>query len=198
MKVLLRFRGKADHNIGRDLTIGNAFPQHFYFIEIFVECVFTVHFLQDTVGARLHGKMHEAAYLRVFGNGGDEIFGEIFGVARHKPESELTLVLADFPQQIGEIESAVRVVPVRVDVLPQQRDLLIPFVEQGSHFRNDMFGTAAAFPSAHIRHDAIGAEIIAAVHDIHPGVRVTGAERLVFFGNLPFLFPHVHDGFFAF
>ena len=79
LKVLLRFRGKADHDIGGDLTIGNAFPQHFYFIEIFVECVFTVHFLQDTVGARLHGKMHEAAYLRVFGNGGDKIFGEIFG-----------------------------------------------------------------------------------------------------------------------
>ena len=54
--------------------------------------------------------------------------------------------------------------------MAQQRNLTHALAHQTGHLVDNLLEGAALFATAHVRHDAIGAEIIAARHDGHPGV----------------------------
>ena len=64
-----------------------------------------------------------------------------------------------------------RSAPVGVDVLPQQRDLEHPVGHQRLHLGDELWERPAAFGAAHEGHDAVGAEVGAAGHDLHPGLK---------------------------
>ena len=52
--------------------------------------------------------------------------------------------------------------------MAQQGEFLVALFNRGFNFLNDIFHAAAALTPAHIGHDAVGAEIIAAIHNGNP------------------------------
>ena len=54
--------------------------------------------------------------------------------------------------------------------MAQQRNLTHALAHQTGHLVDNFLEGAALFATAHVRHDAVGAEVIAARHDGHPGV----------------------------
>ena len=60
-----------------------------------------------------------------------------------------------------------RIAAEGVDVLPQQGDLAGAAVQQVAAFVEDGRGQTGLLAAAGIGHDAVGAEIVAALHDVH-------------------------------
>ena len=61
------------------------------------------------------------------------------------------------------------VLAVGVHVLAQQGEFPVPLVHGFADFLTDGFGAAAPLPAPDIGDDAVGAEIVASVHNGHPG-----------------------------
>jgi hypothetical protein len=59
--------------------------------------------------------------------------------------------------------------PVAIDVLPYQMYLFITFIPQAQDFLDNLGRPAATLPTARERHNAIGAELVAALYDRHEG-----------------------------
>ena len=66
-------------------------------------------------------------------------------------------------EQVGEIDLLLQPLTVAVHVLPQQGDLLIARFHKVAELGKDIAGLAALLAAADIGHDAVGAEVIAAV-----------------------------------
>ena len=96
---------------------------------------------------------------------------------RHESHAEIAFYTRNLFKKTRETVFKTEIFAVRIDVLSQQNYLFITFVDKSLEFVRDRGHSAAAFSSAHIRHDAISAEIIAAVHDIQPGVGAARAEN---------------------
>mmetsp|Transcript_21797 Transcript_21797/g.54945 ORF Transcript_21797/g.54945 Transcript_21797/m.54945 type:complete len:277 (-) Transcript_21797:74-904(-) len=69
------------------------------------------------------------------------------------------------------------VTAVGVDVLPQQRDLLVARLPQDDHLLADGLRRAALLLPARVGHHAVGALLVAAVDDVHPRGEVALAPR---------------------
>ena len=74
------------------------------------------------------------------------------------------------PTARSKARLAKQIATIRVNILAQQRYLAHALAYQAGNLVNNLLEGAALFATAHVRHDAIGAEIIAARHDGHPGV----------------------------
>ena len=96
---------------------------------------------------------------------------------RHESHAEIAFYARNLFKKARETVFKTEIFAVRIDVLSQQGYLFITLVDKSLKFVRDRGHGAAAFSSAHIGHDAISAEIIAAVHDIQPGVGATRAEN---------------------
>ena len=79
----------------------------------------------------------------------------------------------------GEPRLNRQIVPVRVDVLAQQRHLAVAGGGQRPRLVDDFVERAAALGPARERHDAVGARLVAAVDDRQPGVNVARAAHRV-------------------
>ena len=127
-----------------------------------------VHLLQHSVAAGLHRQVDMLAQVRLCGDGVDQLMAGILGVASHKANLIIAGHRAEHVQQVGKIDLFVQPLAVAVDILTQQGDLLIALRHQLLKLRQNGGGFAAALPPAHIGHDAVGAEVIAAVHNGQP------------------------------
>ena len=103
------------------------------------------------------------------GHGVKELLGGVSGVAGHKPDQEIAGKLGNLSQKIRKIHAAVQILAVGVDVLAQKGDFLAAVLNEFPAFCQNAFAFAAPLPAPDIGHDAVGAEIVAAVHDGHPG-----------------------------
>ena len=108
------------------------------------------------------------AQLRLGGNGVDQLVAGILGVAGHKADVVIAGHSAQQIEQVGEIDLFLQPLAVAVHVLPQQGDLLIARLHKAAELRKDIAGLAALLAAADVGHDAVGAEVIAAVHDGQP------------------------------
>ncbi len=68
-------------------------------------------------------------------------------------------------------------IAVAIHGLPEQRDLTHASIDQQPNFGQDFARAAVALGAARVRHDAIRATLVAALHDRHER-RGTGAARL--------------------
>ena len=89
-------------------------------------------------------------------------------MARRKAEQELAVNFGQAAQKLREVHAVVRPAAVGVYVLAQKGNILIPLGNKLARFLDHVFRAAAALPPAHIRDDAVGAEIVAAGHDGQP------------------------------
>ena len=100
----------------------------------------------------------------------EELLRRVARVARHKADPEITRDVVDHPDEVGKIDAAIEILAVGVDVLPQQRDVLIPGGDKLARLGYDVLRQTRALAPADIRDDAVGAEVVAAVHDRKPGL----------------------------
>ena len=62
----------------------------------------------------------------------------------------------------------IQIIAVGVDILAQQSDVLVTGGNQFPDLLQNALGITAALPAPDIGYDAVGAEVVAAVHDGHP------------------------------
>ena len=73
----------------------------------------------------------------------------------HKLNGKISVNLIYVPKQVGKIITDIKVFAIRIDVLPEQRYLFISLGNKSANFFKNVFGSAASFASANIRHYAI-------------------------------------------
>ena len=168
LKILLGFAGEAHDDVAGEGHAGDLFPRVADQFFILPDIVMAVHLLQQSVAAGLHRQVDMLAQVRLRGDGVDQLMAGILGVAGHKADLVIAGYRTEQIEQVGKIDLFVQPLAVAVDVLPQQGDLLIALRHQLLKLRQNGGGFAAALPPAHIGYDAVGAEIIAAVHNGQP------------------------------
>ena len=106
------------------------------------------------------------AQLRLGGDGINELMAGVLGVAGHKADVVIAGHGAQQVEQVGEIDLLLQPLTVAVHVLPQQGDLLIARFHKVAELGKDIAGLAALLAAADVGHDAVGAEVVAAVLDL--------------------------------
>ena len=106
---------------------------------------------------------------RRLGHSVDGLGQQVFGV-RGSKEDTLYTRIAHGTQQVGKARLAKQIATIGVDVLAQQCNLTHALAYQAGHLVDNLLERAALFATAHIRHDAIGTEVIAARHNGDPSV----------------------------
>ena len=138
--------------------------------------VAAVHGREDAVRARLHGKVQRRHERGQRGEQPDDLVGEILRMARREAEP-LDARGIHGPKDIREPRLAVKVAPVGVHVLPQQRDLLDARFRIGARLGGDVVQGPRLLAPADVGHDAVGAEIVASHGDGQPRRPVVLAHR---------------------
>ena len=99
---------------------------------------------------------------------GDHVAAEVLRMRAREADALDALDGVHCAQELGEAAS--EVAPVRVDVLPEQRDLADALAGETRHLGQDLAGTTADLAAAHRGHDAVRADRVAAHRDLHPGL----------------------------
>ena len=116
------------------------------------------------------------------GDGVDQLAGTVLGVRGHEAQPVVAGDLVDLADQLSEGRPRLEPLTVAVDVLSEQGDILIALFDHLLRLRDDDLGLSAALSAAHIRHDAVGAEVVTAVHDRQPALEfavAAGRDALV-------------------
>ena len=108
----------------------------------------------------------------------------VLRVACHKAQPEIAGHGVETAQKIGKIHVNAEILTIGVDVLAEQRNLLVTRRDQLTQFFLDLLRSAAALSAAHIRHNAVGAEIVAAIHDGQPRLCALGTQHRQTFGDI--------------
>src|SRR5699024_12464217 len=100
------------------------------------------------------------------------------GVAGHEADGVNPRHGAQQVEQVGEVHLLpfVQHLAVTVDVLAQQGDLLVAGFHQALELGQDVRRAAALFPAADVGHDAVGAEVVAPVHEDRKSTRLNSSH----------------------
>ena len=107
--------------------------------------------------------MKLAADLPRPGHGLDDLGPEILGVRGQEADPLDPLDGRHLFQQVGELPSGIGV-KIGIDVLSQQLSLQVSFPGQVPDLFEDRPQRPVFLPSAGVRHDAVGAEVVAPFH----------------------------------
>ena len=182
-KFLVGLAGESHNDVGGQNDIGHDGAGVIHQFQILRRRIAAVHLLEDPVIARLERQMDMAGDFGILGHGIKQLFCGVLGVAGHEPQQEFAGQLGQFRQQVREVHAAVEVLAVGVDVLAQQGDVPAAVFHQLLHLGNDILGLAAPLPAPDIGHDAVGTEVVAAIHDADPGFEGAGAHHRQTLGN---------------
>lgn len=167
LEVLIRLAGEADDEIRRQAHVGDSRADAAHEVAVRLHRVDTVHRLEDAVAAVLDRQVDVLTEVLAVADGRDDLVREVLWVRGHEAHAADARHLVDHLEEICKVCELV-VLAVGVDILAEQRDFLIAVLHGLLNLMHDVLRQAAALAAAHIRHDAISAEIVAAVHDWHP------------------------------
>ena len=106
--------------------------------------------------------------MAALGHGVKQLIAGILGLGRHKADQVVAVDLVQLPQKVRKVPGLRQVLSVGVHVLAQQGDLLEALRRQLADLLHDLLRGAAALPAPDIGDDAVGAEVVAPIHDGHP------------------------------
>ena len=129
--------------------------------------IVTVHALEDRAGAGLQRQVDVSLDVRVRLHHLDELIREILRVRSHIADTPESRELCHSGEQLREARAARDVIAIGIDILTEQGDLETAIRDQLLALTQDRRRIPRLLASTHIRHDAVGAEIIAAVADVH-------------------------------
>ena len=111
----------------------------------------------------------------------------ILRVTSHKMNDVIALDLIKLGEQVCKVVVKAAVLAVGVDVLSEQGYILVACSDELRELGNNVLLFSASLSAAHVRHDAIGAEIVAAVHYRHPRAKLILSAHGKSLGNGVFL-----------
>ena len=121
----------------------------------------------------------------------DQLLREILRVGGHETDPLKTFDLFHSSQEFRKCDRIFQILSVGVDVLSQKHDFHDTVSHQSLDLLNNIFRLPASLASAHIRHDAVAAEVIAAEHDVDTGFeRILSLDR-EFLHDLVCSFPYI-------
>ena len=123
----------------------------------------------------------------------DQVIGQILRVGCHETDALQSLNLINLAEKLGKCHRLLQVLSVGVDVLSQQHDLHNAVCYQSLDLIDDILRLSAALPSAHVRHDAVAAEVVAAKHDVDTGLKGIFAVYRKLLHDLVGILPDIHD-----
>ena len=185
--VLLRLRMIPHEDIRRKSAVWHDPPDRRHSVQVPLPRIFPVHQSQYPVASALHRQMNMLAHIRHLRNHPQRLIAHILRMTRRKPDAHIRRLLCHHPQQPGKgnlfplLSRRLRLhgaifcwgglirlyPPVRIHILSQECDLLVPFLPQVSHLPEYTLHVPAPFSSSCIRNDAIMTKIIAPPHDTH-------------------------------
>ena len=130
-------------------------------------------------------------------DGINKLFRTVFRVGSHKADFKVAGQVVHRAQKLGKIHRCLVVFAVGIDVLPQKGDFFIAGGDDFARFAQHLFGFAAAFTPADIRHDAIRAEIVTAVHNRQPRAETAVAVNRQVLGDGAAVIRRANDPLFA-
>lgn len=125
-----------------------------------------------------------AAFSQYF----NQFIVKIAGMRSHEADAwnvDLAHIVHEVPECIIQIR---KILAVCIHILPQQSHFLKALTGQLPNLGDDILRTAAALLAPRKRYDAVGTELITAVHDIHPGTHPLPFLRQVLY-DVAFLGP---------
>jgi hypothetical protein len=184
---------KTDDNVGGEDDVRNQRPEGSDFFQIFRLGVAAVHHLKDPVVSGLEGQMEHRGHLFAPGHGLEELLGGVFGVGCHEADEKITWDGVDRLQQVGEVHGLFQVLAVGVDVLTQQGDVLIALLHQLADLGQNVLWIPGTLTAPDVGDNAVGTEVVAAVHNGHPGFNLVLAHYRNPFGDGTGLLLHGED-----
>jgi hypothetical protein len=186
LEVPLGLAWKAHDQIRGQRQPGNARAESLDQLEILAATVATVHSGKYAVAARLSRQMEVFTNGVVAGHDLDQPVGHVFGMRGHEAHPLDAFDGAGPFQKVREriLPGKTGLLPICVDVLPQKGHLAHSRRSASGDLSHDVGGRPRRFGAPHVGHDAIGTEVAAPGHDLHPGRR-TGDPRPGEFGAPP-------------
>ena len=166
----LRLPGEADDDVAGEDQVRHGRAGGPDLLQVLLPGVTPVHGLQHPAVPRLDGEVELPGHMGAPGHGLEELVPGVLGVAGHEADQVVPGDLVDLREEVGEIHGGLQVLAVGVDVLAQEGDVLVPLVHQLPDLRQDVPRLPAPLPAPDIGDDAVGAEVVAAVHDGDPGL----------------------------
>ena len=166
----LRLAGEADDDVGGQYQPGHDPLGVVHQIQVLLPGVAAIHLFQDPVVAGLEGQVQLLGHMRACGHHVKQPGRGVLGVAGHEADEIFSRDPVDVRQQVGEVVVQIQIVAVGVHVLAQQGDVLVPRLHQLPDLRQHGLGVPAPLPAPDVGHDAVGAEVVASVHDGDPGL----------------------------
>mgnify|MGYP000744927477 CR=1 FL=1 len=138
--------------------------------------------LSTSIAAGLNREMDVMTQLLAVSEAGNQLIGKVLRMGRHEANPLQSL---HFIQSTNQCRKVVSVrISEGVHVLSQQHHFLHAVVHQVDDFLLHRPKGPALLPSAGVRNDAVGAEIIASIGNIHQCLVFEFPLRFLFFRNL--------------
>ncbi len=92
----------------------------------------------------------------------------VFGVRGHEAEAVVAVHGIQPAQKLGKTDGIPEGLAVRIHILPEKGDIFIAVFHKAAEFPQDGVRPAAALSAPDVRHNAVGTEIVAAIHHREP------------------------------
>ena len=100
---------EAGKHVARDAAVGHGLAYLVDAVEIPLAGILAVHELQYLVAATLHRQVDVVAYVVVGSHGGNDVVGQVLGVARGEAHAHLGSRLGHDAQQLGKVDGGAAV-----------------------------------------------------------------------------------------
>ena len=143
--------------------------EFFHQVAIAFHVVCALHHAKNAIVARLHGQVQILHHLVAADDRLDVAVAARFRVAGRVANPPQLVDFIQRRKQIREVLARRR--HVAVHILSQQHDLAVALRHHATHFIDNLRQRTAPFLPARFRNDAVGAGIIAAIHDVHEALQ---------------------------
>ncbi len=164
LKLGFRLSRERHNNVRGNANARHGSTQLIQTIQVVGTVVMPVHLLQDFIIAGLYRQVKLRQHMLAGTHGFNQLIRQILGVGRHETDP-LNAYIIQSVQELGEGCPFCQSLAVGINILPQKHDLFHAPCLQCFRLTQDGIHVPAPLPSPHIRHHAVGAEIIAPVHD---------------------------------
>ena len=178
-KVIFGFAGEAHDEVGGERKIGPRGFEPGDHVHVVRPRMAAVHGSENAVGTRLNRQMQLRHQRREIAMCRDQVVGHVEGVARRVAQSLGARHLGDPREQARQRPAApIRALAViRVDVLPDERDLAHAGIGQALDLGDDFLNRPRNLGATRIGNDTEGAELVAALLHRDEGGDAAGACR---------------------
>ena len=167
LELLIALVGKADDDVCRYPAFRDGGLDPVKQRAVLLDAVAAAHPPEHVAVAGLHRQMDKRHDVITGSDRFDHLIAEVPGM-RCGEADPVDPRLRALPQQRGKSACYAQIFAIGVDILSQQGHFPIPLRLELAQLLQDIFHGAAAFFSSGIWHDAVGAELIAAIHDVDP------------------------------